>query len=122
MLARRIEPLDGGHLGSRDSANRSDARSRGASLHMDRAGAAEANPATEFSSREAQFVADHPEQRRVTRAVRRNRAAIEIKGSHDRIAPVLTSCQCDADDSRRIAETFFSKSLHGGYLVRVRRR
>src|SRR5664279_5261994 len=53
MLALGIEPLDGGHLGSRDCAYRSDTGSRGAPLDMNSAGAAETNPAAEFGSSQA---------------------------------------------------------------------
>jgi hypothetical protein len=33
-----------------------------------------------------------------------------------------SSCQCGVVNSRRTAETFFSRSPQGGYFVRVRRR
>src|ERR1700676_1521614 len=85
---------------------------------MDGAGATEANPAAELGSGEAQFIADHPQQRGVTRAVHRNCATVEIECGHDRVPPVLAPRHPDAAGWRRMADTFFSKSVHAGRGVR----
>src|ERR1700692_4487401 len=100
MPALGIEPLDSRHLGAGDRADRGDTGSSGATVDMHSAGAAHANPATEFGSHEAKLVADHPKQCSVIRTAHRNRAAIEIEFGHDRIAPVFSQFQCDAADSR----------------------
>src|SRR5579863_8365259 len=86
MFALGIEPFDGGHHGPRDGAQRSDTGSRGAPLDMNRAGAAESNPAAEFGSSQAQFIANHPEQWRVLRTVNGNDTPIELECGHDLLA------------------------------------
>src|ERR1700678_2603558 len=61
MLALRIEPFDSCDFRAGDRAKRRDARARGASFHMDRAGTAKTNPAAEFGACETKLVADYPE-------------------------------------------------------------
>src|SRR5580698_5969466 len=122
MSALRVEPLDRRHLGAGDRADRGDAGASSAPLHMHSAGPTHANPATEFGSCKTKLVANHPEQWGVIRTVHRNGATIEVECGHNRMPPVLSFCQCDAVNSRRTADTLFSRSVHGGRAGRVRSR
>src|SRR5580704_10146778 len=90
MLALRIEPFDRRDLRPSDGAKRGDARSRRASFHVHRAGAAKTDPAAEFGAGETDLVADYPQQRRVIRTVDRDAASVEFEGGHNRLAPSLS--------------------------------
>src|SRR6202045_5270975 len=114
MVTGRVEPLDGCNFGSGNSCDRRDAGTRGASLHVHCTRATKTNSATEFRSREPQFVADNPKQCRVIGTLYQDRLAVEIECRHDRFTPLLAFGQRDAIDSRRMAETFFSRLLQGG--------
>src|SRR5580658_9644992 len=122
MSTLRVESLYRRDLGAGDRADRGDAGPSSAPLHMHSAGPTHANPATEFGSCKTKLVADHPEQGGVIRTVHRNGATIEVECRHNRMPPVLSFSQCDAVNSRRAADTLFSRSVHGGRVVRVRRR
>ena len=65
---------------------------------MNRSGAAESNPAAEFCSSHAQFIANHPEQRRVLRIVSGNDAPIELECDHDLLALCLVARRLPADN------------------------
>src|ERR1700733_15034439 len=122
MVTDWVEPLDGCNFGSGNCCDGRDAGTRSAPLHVHRTRATKSNSATEFCSREPQLVADHPEQRRVIGTLYGHRLAVEIECRHDGLTPLLAFCHRDAADSRRMAETFFSRSLQGGNFVRVLRR
>src|SRR4029453_8898125 len=76
MLARRVQPFDGGDLGAGHRAERDDAGSRGPALHVHRASTALADAAAELRAGEAELVADDPEQRRVIRTPGGDRPAV----------------------------------------------
>src|SRR5580692_12861041 len=90
MFPGWIEPLDGRYLCTGDRADRCNAGTGSASLHMHGACATEADTAAKLGSRKAQLVADNPEQRRFIRTMHRNSMAIKIECCHDR-APPLSS-------------------------------
>src|ERR1700732_2656646 len=102
MVTGRVEPLDGCNLGAGNCCNGRDAGTRGAPLHVHSTRATKSNSATEFRPREPQFVADHPEQRRIIGTVYGDRLAVEIECRHDRLLfslsvnampPTLGGCQ-----------------------------
>src|ERR1700682_23910 len=99
MAALRIEPLDRRHLGAGHRSYRGDTGTSGATVHMHGAGAAQPNPTTKFCSREADLIADRPQQRRVIGRSNGNGAAIEIELGHDRTPPddILTVKSPDSD-------------------------
>src|SRR5580692_109203 len=88
MFPLWIEPLDGRYLCTGDRANRCNAGTGSASLHMHGACATKADTAAKLGSCKAQLVADNPEQRRFIWAMHRNSVAIKIECRHDRTAPV----------------------------------
>src|SRR5271155_2982032 len=100
-----VEPLDRRYLGAGDGADLGDAGSSGAALHMHSAGPTHANPATEFGSCKTKLVANHPQQGSVIRTLHRDGATIEVECRHNLVAPVLSSCQCDAVNCLRATDT-----------------
>src|SRR5580692_12814090 len=90
MSAVWVEPLNGGDLGTIYSAHRGNTRSRRSSFNMYGAGAAHANAAPEFGSRETKLVAYHPEQWHIIGTVNGYCTAIEIEGGHNRLLPWLS--------------------------------
>src|SRR5271166_3634636 len=99
MISRGVEAFDGGDRLAAGVADRRDAGSPGLAVDMDRAGAACGHAATEFRSREAEFIAKIPEQRHRRIAVEALRLAIDVQSQHTflhvaagRIAALMCFC------------------------------
>src|SRR6201987_1090459 len=107
MVTGRVEPLDGCNFGAGNCCNGRDAGTRGAPFYVHGTRATKSNSATEFGSREPQFVADHPEQRRVIGTLYRDRLAVKIECRHDRLTPLSAFGQRRGAEYRRMAPTFF---------------
>jgi hypothetical protein len=79
MRGIRRQALDGGHGLAGHLRHLGLAREGSLAVDMHRAGAAQAGAASELGAGELEFLADHPQQRRLGRRIGMRRLAVDLK-------------------------------------------